>query len=78
MFNPQLDFGSKVEFEGKEYIVDQKNVTIHQKGEKYDRKFLDLKIGELFTVEGDDELFIAQSNPFRDELGIPCIEVVTY
>ena len=81
MFNPQLDFGSTITFGGKEHPIDQRKVIVSNT----EKLFLDLKKGDIFTATDTDSkniedekgncIFEAVSDPYRDELGIPCIDI---
>lgn len=91
MFNKQLDFGLKIEFEGEEYKLNQWAVKVLRKSRK---EFLpltpfmtlekndifmaiDKDTGDRITHEDGSDLFKATSDPYRDELGIPCIDITT-
>ena len=86
MFNPQLDFDTFIPFDGKNYPLTQRQVTILNSCPPISGlSFLKLNKGDVFTatdVDGeqitDEEgntIFVAVSNPYRDELGIPCIDI---
>jgi hypothetical protein len=91
MFNQQLNFGLKIEHEGETFRTSQWAVKVKRPSEKsfYPlMPFMDLKEGDVFiaidkdtgdraTHEDGSDVFKAISDPYRDELGIPCIDITT-
>lgn len=89
MFNPQFNFGSKIDFENKKYKVNEYMVKIMvRNGIHFIHRcnFMDLKKGDIFktyNVESNDQLvsengyklFRATSNIMTDEIGVPYISV---
>lgn len=91
MFNKQLDFGLNIEFESQQYKTNQWAVKILRQSRKEFLPlvpFMELEKNDIFmaidkdsgervTHEDGSDLFKAISNPYRDELGIPCIDITT-
>lgn len=78
MFNPQIE---KMEKYNKIYLKTYTQGSSFVYGEI---DFFDLKEGSIFIAHGDDgplknsenrSEFYATSDPYTDELGIPCINV---
>lgn len=89
MFNPQLDFGSIVDFEGQQYEIEQRKVQLlKEKCGPKEINFMQLEEGDIFKALNKDgskmldeygnDTFIVIDAPFRDELGIPCINIRPY
>lgn len=88
MFNPQLDFGTTVHFENTEYTIDQLAVKIFKQNGRlsYTQPFMELEKGDKFIAfpkqtrvpifnSTGHSIFKATSDIYRDELGIPCINM---
>jgi len=91
VFNPQLDFGLKTEFKDKTYTINQWAAKVMRPSKTMFypmMPFIDLRKGDIFIVldkatsnriehKNESDIFKALSDPYRDELGILCIDFTT-